>query len=97
MDIPNWQRRLADFAHQRQWQPFLTPKNIAMAMSVEAAEVVELYQWLTPEQAPEPGALGDELADVLLYLLQLAQAAGVDLEAATEAKFAKNALKYPVS
>ena len=95
MDLPAWQARLAQFAADRQWQPYLTPKNIAMAMSVEAAEVVELYQWLTPEQSPDPTALGDELADVLLYLLQLAQAAGIDLEAATEAKLAKNALKYP--
>lgn len=102
MDIAQWQQRLHAFALARNWQPFLNPKNLAMALSVEAAEVVELFQWLTPEQSQALSAdpaghvqVADELADVLLYLLQLAAATGVDLDQAIEAKFAKNALKYP--
>jgi NTP pyrophosphatase (non-canonical NTP hydrolase) len=103
MDLLAWQNRLDAFAAERGWGPYLNPKNIAMALSVEAAELVELYQWASPEEAAAFGRsdplqreqLADELADVLLYLLQMARVTGVDLEAATEAKFAKNALKYP--
>ena len=102
MNTAAWQQRLDEFARARDWRPFLTPKNLAMAMSVEAAEVVELFQWLTPEQsqqlctdAPSKTRVADELADVMLYLLQLAAVTGVDLDQALEAKFAKNALKYP--
>ena len=105
MDLNAWQDRLDAFAAERGWQPYLNPKNIAMALSVEAAELVELYQWASPEEAAAFGRtepvqrekVADELADVLLYLLQMARATGIDLEAATEAKFAKNAQKYPVA
>lgn len=101
MDLLAWQTRLRDFAAERDWEPYLNPKNLAMALSVEASELVECYQWLTPEQATTPSpeqqqAVADEMADVLLYLLQLARVTGIDLERATEAKLAKNALKYPV-
>jgi NTP pyrophosphatase (non-canonical NTP hydrolase) len=104
MDLVAWQNRLDAFAAERGWGPYLNPKNIAMALSVEAAELVELYQWASPAEAAafgktEPAQreqVADELADVLLYLLQMARATGIDLEAAAEAKFAKNALKYPV-
>lgn len=103
MDLSAWQARLLAFAEARRWQPFLNPKNLSMALSVEAAELLECYQWLDAEQAREltqqsPGreAVADEMADVLLYLLQLASATGIDLEAATEAKLLKNAIKHPV-
>ncbi|HQQ70304.1 MAG TPA: nucleotide pyrophosphohydrolase [Alicycliphilus sp.] len=102
MDVKAWQHRLRDFATARDWQPYHSPKNLAMAMVVEAAELLELFQWLTPEQshaltqeAADKERVGEELADVLLYLLQLADRTGVDLDQALEAKFAKNALKYP--
>jgi len=104
MDLVAWQNRLDAFAAERGWGPYLNPKNIAMALSVEAAELVELYQWASPDEAAAFGKtvpaqreqVADELADVLLYLLQMARATGIDLEAAAEAKIAKNALKYPV-
>ena len=102
MDIEQLQQRLRDFAAERHWQPFLTPKNLAMAMVVEAAELVEIFQWMTPEEslaiADDPRRhehLGEEIADVLLYLLQIADRSGVDIEAAIERKLALNALKYP--
>lgn len=100
MDIENLQQRLRDFAAARQWQPYQTPKNLAMAMVVEAAELVEIFQWLTPEESQNLDAarrehLGEEIADVLLYLLQIADHSCVDLGDAVERKLAKNALKYP--
>jgi NTP pyrophosphatase (non-canonical NTP hydrolase) len=100
MDLFVWQARLGAFATERGWEPHLNPKNLAMALSVEAAELVECYQWLTPAQAEQPTpaqrqAIADEMADVLMYLLQLARVTGIDLEAAAEAKLVKNALKYP--
>jgi NTP pyrophosphatase (non-canonical NTP hydrolase) len=102
MDLLTWQRRLALFAAERGWEPYLNPKNLAMALSVEAAELVECFQWLSAEEAAalEPAqreAVADEMADVLIYLLQMARVTGIDLEAAAEAKLAKNARKYPAS
>lgn len=102
MDLKTWQERLQGFAQERDWLPYLNPKNLSMALSVEAAELVECYQWLQPEEAraltqSEPGRtqVADEMADVLLYLLHLARETGIDLEAACEAKWVKNAQKYP--
>lgn len=98
------QARLRAFASERQWQPYHTPKNLAMALMVETAELAEIFQWMTPEQSlaarhdpalKEP--IADEVADVLLYLLQLADHAGVDLAQAVENKLRKNAAKHPVS
>jgi NTP pyrophosphatase (non-canonical NTP hydrolase) len=102
MDIQNLQQRLRAFAAERAWQPYQTPKNLAMAMVVEAAELVEIFQWLTPEEshaiAQDPAKhqhLGEEIADVMLYLLQIADQTGVDVADALERKLVKNALKYP--
>ena len=104
MDISDLQRRLRDFAAQRNWEPYQTPKNLAMAMVVEAAELVEIFQWLTPEESQQIGAdpaklehLGDEIADVLLYLLQIADHSGVKVGEAVERKLLKNAVKYPAT
>ncbi len=102
MDVEALQARLRDFAAARNWQPFHTPKNLAMALMVEAAELAEIFQWMTPEQSlavrDDPALrepIADEVADVLLYLLQLADHAGVDVEEAVERKLRKNAEKYP--
>ena len=103
MDIKALQTRLREFAAARDWQPYHAPKNLAMALMVEAAELAEIFQWMTPEQSlavrenpalKEP--IADEVADVLLYLLQLADHAGVDLAEAVEHKLRKNAVKHPV-
>lgn len=100
MDLIAWQTRLRRFSDERGWEPYLNPKNLAMALSVEAAELLECFQWKTPAEAAtlpaaDREAVADEMADVLLYLLQLARATGIDLEQAAERKFAKNALKHP--
>ena len=95
--------RLRTFARERDWEQFHTPKNLAMALSVEAGELMELFQWLTPEEsravADDPAGarrLQEELADVLIYLVRLADVLGVDLEEAVEAKLQTNAGKYPI-
>ncbi len=88
------------FAAERDWDQFHSPKNLAAALSVEAAELLEHFQWLPEAEssrlAPEKlEAVREELADVLLYLVRLADKLDVDLVAAAQAKMAKNALKYP--
>ena len=92
---------LRRFAAARDWQQFHTPKNLAMALSVEAAELLEHFQWLTPEQSTRFDAKGkraveDEIADVLLYLTRLADVLDIDLLAAARRKMRVNARKYPV-
>ncbi len=100
-ELESLQLALREFARERDWEKFHTPKNLATALSVEAAELLEHFQWLTGEQSQslEPRkrqAVAEELADVLLYLLQLADRLGIDpLEAARE-KLEINAAKYPV-
>lgn len=89
------------FARARDWDQFHTPKNLAMALSVEASELAEIFQWLTPAQSRRLKGrarehLEEELADVFLYLLRLAGRYDVDLVAAGFSKMKKNALKYPV-
>jgi NTP pyrophosphatase (non-canonical NTP hydrolase) len=89
------------FVAERDWERFHTPKNLAAALAVEAAELLEPFQWLTAEESarlsPEQlAAVRDEMADVLLYLVRLADRLDVDLLAAAREKIRKNALKYPV-
>lgn len=89
------------FVAERDWDQFHNPKNLAMSVAIEAAEVMEHFQWLTPAQASAlPDATRDEVAlecaDVLLYLLRLADKLGIDLAAAAQEKLALNAQKYPV-
>ncbi len=99
-DLDTLKLALRDFAAARDWQAYHTPKNLAMAMIVEAAELVEHFQWVTPEESrrPPPDKLAeirDEVADTLIYLVELADALEIDLIAAARDKIAKNALKYP--
>ncbi len=91
---------LRTFCAERDWHRYHTPKNLVMALSVEAAELVEHFQWATPEEslnlAPEKrGEVADEIADVLIYLTELADVLDIDMLAAARAKMVKNALKYP--
>ncbi|MBL8502786.1 MAG: nucleotide pyrophosphohydrolase [Rhodocyclaceae bacterium] len=93
--------KLRVFTRAREWDRYHTPKNLAMALTVEAAELAEHFQWLTAEESrsPQDGKreqIRDELADVLIYLVELADALEVDLIAAARDKIEKNALKYPV-
>ena len=103
MDFSAVQNRQQRFIEERGWQDFQTPKNLVMALMVEAAELQEIFQWLTPEESwkvrENPEVLehvGEEAADVLLYLLHLCRQLNIDLEQAVNDKMQKNALKYPL-
>ncbi len=92
--------QLQKFADDRDWDQFHSPKNLSMALSVEASELVECFQWLTEEQSqnlsPEQlSAVKDEMADVQIYLLRLATKLNVNMVEAVNQKIEKNALKYP--
>ncbi|AYG79766.1 hypothetical protein DWB77_01884 [Streptomyces hundungensis] len=102
LDVPALQNRLAAFAAARHWQPHHTPKNLAAALSVEASELLEIFQWLTPEESgrvmadPETAhRVTDEVADVLAYLLQFCEGLGIDPLAALAAKIDRNELRFP--
>jgi NTP pyrophosphatase (non-canonical NTP hydrolase) len=102
MDIAQLQQTLRQFAAERDWEQFHTPKNLAMALMVEVAEFAEIFQWMTPEQSRTAHGdevvherIGDEVADVQLYLLQLADHSAIDLERAVGRKLVKNARKHP--
>ena len=95
-------RRMAAFVAARDWQKFHRPKNLSMSLAIEAAELMEHFQWLTHAQADrllkDPLArkeIADEMADVLSFLVSLANATGIDLAAAFESKMADNERKYP--
>ncbi len=101
--IDDLRRLVGQFVRERNWEPFHTPKNLAMALAIEAAELMEHFQWLTPDESaglgrqPEKLAeVADELADVTCYVLALCNALGVDLDGAVRGKMLKNAQKYPV-
>ena len=92
------------FVDRRDWHQFHTPKNLAMSLSIEAAELMEHFQWLTAEQSravvddgEKLAAVGEELADVLCYVLAMANALKLDVSTAVRDKIGKNALKYPAS
>jgi NTP pyrophosphatase (non-canonical NTP hydrolase) len=96
--------RLADFARARDWERFHNPRNLAVALSVEAAELLEVFQWLSDEEAaavmdePERAlAIRDECADVLIYLVRLADVLGLDLIAAANAKILRNEGRFPAN
>ncbi|WP_426702921.1 nucleotide pyrophosphohydrolase [Rhodanobacter sp. Col0626] len=100
-DIEALQASLRTFAAEREWEQFHSPKNLAAALSVEAAELLEHFQWLTEEEsrlisAEKREAVAEEVADVFLYLLQLADKLGIDPLDAAHKKLLANAVKYPV-
>src|SRR5438093_10454599 len=90
------------FADEREWQPFHSPKNLAMGLAIETAELMEHFLWVdcpaSHEVAKDPArreAIGDEMADVFCHLLNLSSAMDIDLSDALRAKMVKNAVKYP--
>lgn len=102
IDISALEAALQTFADERDWNQYHSPKNLAMALTGEVGELVEIFQWLTEQQskdvAREPKtaqAVRDELADVLLYLVRLSSVLGVDLNEAVTTKLVANAAKYP--
>ena len=100
-DLAQLQDALRIFADERDWDQFHSPKNLASALSVESAELLEQFQWLTEEQSSSLTAdkrlrVEEEIADVFLYLLRLSDKLQVDLVRSAWAKMASNARKYPV-
>jgi len=100
LHIAALQRTLRQFADERDWNQFHSPKNLAMALSVEAAELVEIFQWLTEAQSADPdsttrAAIAEEIADVQIYLARLADRLDIDIPEAVDHKLALNARKYP--
>lgn len=103
IDVAGAAQALKQFAQERDWQQFHSPKNLAMALSGEVGELTEIFQWMTEADShgaassPKTAqAVRDELADVALYLIRLADVLGVDLNEAVTSKLAANAVKYPV-
>jgi NTP pyrophosphatase (non-canonical NTP hydrolase) len=99
-DLDELKERVRAFVAERDWDRFHSPKNLAMALSVEASELVELFQWLTEAEsatldAAQRRRVAEELADVLWFLVRLSDRLGIDLLEAVEQKLAANAAKYP--
>ena len=100
--VAELRKLVADFVAQRDWSQFHAPKNISMALAIEAAELMEHFQWISPEASRENphdpdtlAAVGEELSDVFGYTLAMANELGIDISTAFRAKMVKNAEKYP--
>ena len=101
MDLEKIKKIIREFASERNWDKYHTPKNLSMALSVEASELVEIFQWLTQEESKnidskDIQSVKDEVADILIYLIRIADKLDIDLEEAILEKIKKNADKYPV-
>ena len=101
MDIKRIQQQLSIFSKERDWDQFHTPKNLATALSVEASELLEVFQWLTDDQSQKLNKdqmtdVEQEVADIAIYLLRICDVMGINIEAVIENKLAINAYKYPV-
>ncbi len=99
--LNNLQDRLRQFAQDRDWEQFHAPKNLAMALAVEAGELMEHYQWLSEQQSEQLAAekltaVGFEVADVFIFTVRLADRMGIDLADLVEQKIKLNEKKYPV-
>jgi NTP pyrophosphatase (non-canonical NTP hydrolase) len=100
--VAELRRLVNDFVDRRDWHQFHWPKNLAMSMAIEAAELMEHFQWLSTERSRQVtqdpaklAAVGEELADVLCYALAMANELGLDLSTTVRRKLAKNEQKYP--
>lgn len=94
-DIQELTREILDFIHEREWDQFHNPKDLAMALSIEASELLEVYLWKNPEEGKVQRAK-EELADILIYAVLFAEQYGFDLHQIVTEKLAENAKKYPV-
>jgi NTP pyrophosphatase (non-canonical NTP hydrolase) len=103
MNLHDIQHKLRKFAEERNWEQFHSPKNLSMALAAEAAELLEIFQWLTEEQSKdiinskkEIAQVKEEIADVFIYLVRLADKLNIDIEKEVLAKIALNEKKYPI-
>lgn len=101
--VESLKRAVARFIQDRDWEQFHSPKNLSMAVSIEAAELMELFQWMEVEEARRKaaspslrGRVEEEIADIAIYTLSLCHSLGVDLSSCIESKISKNEKKYPV-
>ena len=97
-ELEQLREKIPQFRDDRNWQQFHNPKDLALSLSLEASELLELFQWKTSEEAVEKNLekMKDELADVLIYAILFANETGMDLGSVIQKKLHKNALKYPV-
>jgi dCTP diphosphatase len=103
MNIEKIQKKISKFAEDRDWEQYHTPKNLSMALVVEASELLEIFQWLTPDESikireseSDMEFINEEIADISIYLFRLCGKLGVDLETAILNKIQSNTEKYPV-
>lgn len=103
LNLTELKSRLVAFAKEREWEQFHTPKNLSMALAGEAAELMELFQWLTPEESfsvvkdeAQIKKIHEEIADILIYTIRLSTVLGVDIPSVIDAKIKRNAEKYPI-
>jgi dCTP diphosphatase len=102
LNIESIAKALRVFSEERDWDQFHTPKNLATALSIEASELLEIYQWSRGQNWSEldnpklKAATQEEIADILIYLIRFSDMAGIDLQSAVEKKLVSNAEKYPV-
>ena len=103
MDLQHYQNRIRQFANDRDWDQFHSPKNLAMALVGEVGELVELFQWRTEEESRQIDRgsdlheqLSEELADIMIYMLRLADKGDIDLEMAVQRKMQLNEKRYPI-
>ncbi len=101
-DLKEIQKQLRQFADEREWEQFHSPKNLSMALMAEVGELLEHFQWLSQAQSNNLKAevktdVAEELADIFIYLLRLADKLDIDLMTAADLKIRKNAIKYPVN
>lgn len=99
-DLEEIKLNARNFAARRDWEQFHSPKNLVMALGVEAAELIEIFQWLTQEESEQVSnetreRVADEIADVQVYLVRLADRLEIDIAQAVTAKMKKNEEKYP--
>jgi dCTP diphosphatase len=95
--------RIEEFVRDRDWEQYHNPKNLSMAIAVEAAELLEIFQWLSPDECDrdvlpqeQKNNIADELADIIIYAIRMAQVLNIDVLEAVGRKIEKNELKYPV-
>ena len=101
--IQKLQNLQSKFAKERNWDKYHTPKNLSMALSVEVSELLEIFQWMTDNEILEKindkdfkGSISDEIADIFLYLIRIAEKLDINIEKSVLKKLEKNKIKYPV-
>jgi len=101
MDLNHYKNKIQEFANDRNWEQYHTPKNLAMALSGETGELLEIFQWLNAEESKNLSeedlkSAKEEMADIMIYLIRMADKLNIDIEEAVQEKLKLNEKKYPV-